>query len=225
MLLTAPRIAALAWGLLIAAPGLFCQDAAAPGPRPGETQGIPPRATPADYQAHAQAGAVTIAAEFLGHSVPTPQSTLLSEEFVVVEVAVFGAPDARIAMTPNDFSLRVNKKKTTLPQQHWGLVVGGLKDPELEPPASEKSKTSMSGSGGVGNGEESNSEKKAFKIPFEVKRAMSQRTQRASLAVGDRPLPQAGLVFFSYRGKAKDIEALELTYEGSAGTVTFALQP
>src|SRR2546426_388171 len=36
-----------------------------------QTKGIPPRATPADYQSQAQAGTVTIAAEFTGHSLPT----------------------------------------------------------------------------------------------------------------------------------------------------------
>src|SRR6185369_3148574 len=32
---------------------------------PIEAKGMPPRAAPADYQAHAQAGAVTVAAEFI----------------------------------------------------------------------------------------------------------------------------------------------------------------
>ena len=41
-----------------------------------ETPGLPARATPADYQAKAQVGNVTIAAEFKGHSVPTAQGLL-----------------------------------------------------------------------------------------------------------------------------------------------------
>lgn len=38
--------------------------------RPSEAQGLPPRAAPTDYQAQARAGALTIAADFVGHSVP-----------------------------------------------------------------------------------------------------------------------------------------------------------
>jgi hypothetical protein len=54
---------------------------------------------------------------------------------------------------------------------------------------------------------------------------MAQRVQKATLPEGDRPLPQAGLVFFPYRGGAKGIHSVELTYDGPAGKVTLALQP
>src|SRR5580658_2799706 len=57
-------------------------------------EGIPPRATPGDYQAHAQAGTVTIGAEFKGHSVPTPDAVYSNEDFVAVEVGLFGPPEA-----------------------------------------------------------------------------------------------------------------------------------
>jgi hypothetical protein len=42
---------------------------------------------------------------------------------------------------------------------------------------------------------------------------------------GDRPLPQAGLLFFLYRGKTESIRSLELIYNGAAGTATLTLQP
>ena len=70
-------------GILIAASGLFAQR-----PIP-EIQGIPPRATPADYLSQVQAGAVTIAAEFTGHAFPTSPGPLNSEYYVGVEVALF----------------------------------------------------------------------------------------------------------------------------------------
>jgi len=34
-----------------------------------ESKGLPPRVSPAEYQAHVQAGTVTIAAEFTGHRI------------------------------------------------------------------------------------------------------------------------------------------------------------
>src|SRR5579864_3887972 len=77
-----------------------------------ESRGMPPRVAPSEYQAHAQAGAVTIAAEFMGHSVPTPEGTYTTEDFVVVEAALFGSPQApRAKLSIGDFSLRINGKK------------------------------------------------------------------------------------------------------------------
>src|SRR5690348_13551114 len=64
-----------------------------------EAKGLPPRAAPADYQAQAQAGAVTIAAEFTAHSVPTAQGPLSTEDYVVVETALYGAPGARARLS------------------------------------------------------------------------------------------------------------------------------
>src|SRR5579885_50056 len=69
-----------------------------------ELKGMPPRAAPTDYQAQAAAGSLTIAAEFSGHSVPTPDGTYSTEDFVVVEAAVFGPPGARATLSIADFS-------------------------------------------------------------------------------------------------------------------------
>ena len=187
---------------------------------------MPPRAAPADYQAQAQAGTVTIAAEFTGHSVPTAQGTLSTEDYVVIETALFGSPGARITLSSEDFSLRINGKKTPLPSQPYGLVVGSLKDPEWEPPApaAPKSKTSMGG-GGKGEQGEANAPPAPVQIPIEVQRAMAQRVQKAALPEGDRALPQAGLIFFQYRGKTQSIHSIELIYAGPAGKATLKLQP
>ena len=108
-----------------------------------EAKGMPPRAAPVDYQAQAQAGTVTVAAEFMGHSVPTLEGTLSTEDYVVIETGLFGSPGARIKLSSDDFSLRINGKKTPLPSQPYGLVVRSLKDPEWEQtvPAASKSKT------------------------------------------------------------------------------------
>src|SRR5215467_9083104 len=43
--------------------------------QPSEVKGLPPRATPADYEAHDQAGAFTLATEFKGHTIPTQEAT------------------------------------------------------------------------------------------------------------------------------------------------------
>jgi hypothetical protein len=62
-------------------------------------------------------------------------------------------------------------------------------------------------------------------MPFELRRAMEQHVQRAAMQEGDRPMPQAGLLFFLYRGKTEGIRSLELIYNGAAGNATLTLQP
>src|SRR3981189_1400172 len=116
---------ALRIGVLITAPCLYVQVQAQNTQSQVvqiEVKGMPPRATPADYQAQAQAGTVTVAAEFRGHSVPTPQGALSTEDYVVIETGLFGSPGARIKLSSEDFSLRINGKKTPLPSQSYGSV-------------------------------------------------------------------------------------------------------
>src|ERR1700722_17953802 len=136
----------------LAAVCLCAQDPTAPGTSASDaqasaTRGMPARATPNDYQGHAQAGPVTIGAEFMQHSVPTPGGLLTTEEYVVVEAGVFGPPGARTTLNPGDFTLRVNGKKM-LQSEAYATVFKSLKDPEWEPdvPVDKASKTSIGSS-------------------------------------------------------------------------------
>ncbi len=193
-----------------------------------EAKGLPPRVTPGDYQVHTQAGSVTIAAEFKGHTVPNPQGPLTTEDYVSVEIGLFGPADSKVRIAADDFTLRINGKKTALSAQPYGLVIGNVKDPEYEPPekkADEHSKTSLNTGGGQGDKPEPGAPPPVIHIPLEVQRAMNQRVRKAALPEGDRPLPQAGLIFFRYGGKDKGIHSLELIYAGAAGKATLSLQP
>ena len=186
---------------------------------------MPPRATPADYQAHEKAGAVTIAADFAEHSITTPEGPLTTDSYVVVEVALFAAAGTHTQISPEDFTLRINGKKP-LPGQPYGVVLGNLKDPEWEPPeaaSSSKSKTSVNSGGS--DQQADNSPPPPVHVPIEVQHAMAQRVQKAALPEGDRALPQAGMIFFRYGGAPKGIHSVELTYAGSAGKATLTLQP
>lgn len=194
--------------------------------QPSEAKGLPPRAAPTDYQTQGKAGDVTIAAEFKGHAVPTEEATFTAEEFVVVEVALYGPPDAKTRLSNDDFSLRINGKKTALPSQPYELAFKSLKDPEWAPPVptETKSKTSF-GSGGGGGGAGDNGPPPVVHMPMDLQRAMQQKVQRAALLEGARALPQAGLIFFQYRGKVEGIHSIELIYAGAAGKATVTLQP
>jgi hypothetical protein len=187
-----------------------------------EAKGMPPRAAPGDYQAHAAAGAVTVAAEFLGHAVPRMEGPLSTEDYVVVETALFGAAGAQLKVSIEDFSLRINGKKTPLPSQSYVLVNKSLKDPSWVPPepAEPKSKSSF-GTGGQGD----NAPPAPVHVPFELRRAMALHLQKSALPVGEHALPEAGLIFFQYRGKSESIRSIELIYTGPAGEATLTLQP
>lgn len=188
-------------------------------------KGMPPRTAPTEYQAHAQAGDVTIAAEFMGHAVPTPEHTFSSEDYVVVEAGLFGAPGAHTTLSRDDFSLRINGKKNASPSEPFELVFKSLKDPEWQPPEPPEPKGSKGGLTTGGGGNQDTAPPPPPKMPFPLRRAMEQQVQRTGMEEGDRPLPQAGLLFFSYRGKAENIKSLELIYSGAAGKATLTLQP
>jgi hypothetical protein len=192
-----------------------------------ETRGMPARATPGDYQAHAAAGPVTIAAEFLQHSVPTPQGMLGTEDYVVVEAGIFGPPGTRSTVSPSDFTLRINERKSPLASEPYAVVFKSLKDPEWEPdvPVDKAGKTSI-GSSGMGGGKNgANDPPVVPKPPFKLQREWNLRMQKEAFPEGDRALPQAGLLFFKYGGKPSGIHALELIYNGPSGKASLALQP
>jgi hypothetical protein len=193
-----------------------------------QAKGMPPRAASSEYQAQAQAGTVTIAAEFMGHAVPTPEQTVDAEDYVVVEAGLFGPAGARITLARGDFSLRINGKKIPSPSEPYELVFKSLKDPQWQPPETEESKSKGGGSGittGNGGGAGGQPPPLPPKMPFPLRRTMEQHVQRAAMQEGDRALPQAGLLFFQYRGKIEAIRSIELIYTGAAGNATLTLQP
>jgi hypothetical protein len=189
---------------------------------------MPPRATPADYQVSAKVGDLTLAADFAGHSVPTPDAVYSTEEYVVVEVAFFGPPQAHTKLSYEDFSLRINGKKTPVPSQPYAMVFKSLKDPEWVPPeaAEKKSRTSLDSGGSGGGNDKPNpgDPPPVVHVPIEVERAMELKVQKAALPGGDRALPGAGLLFFQHVGKDKSIRSVELIYDGPAGKAVLALQ-
>jgi hypothetical protein len=212
---------------LLASAGLWlrAQDAskgeASGKEAPVRAVGLPPRASPADYQYRVQAGSVTVVGEFMGHGVPTEEGGPYStDSYVVVEAGLFGAPGAKIQLSYKDFSLRINGKKQAEPGQPYVTVFASLKDPEWEPPSSAAgASTSIGGAGGS----QSDQGKVVPKMPIPLRHTMEQRVLRASISEGERALPQAGLLFFEYHGYTKNIHSMELLYNGPAGKASLTL--
>ena len=186
-----------------------------------ENIGLPPRSGAADYPAQARVGKVTIAAEFAGHGIPTTDGVLSSDNYVVVELAVFGPEGTRLPVSFSDFSLRVNGKKNGVQAEPFERAGASAKDPEWIPP--EKPEKASSTSIGGGGRNESNAPPPG--PPAELRRAWAKRVMQAAWAEGERPLPRAGLLYFPYGGQAKGIHSLELIYSGEAGKATLNLMP
>lgn len=182
---------------------------------------LPPRATPNDYQFHTQAGKITITAEFTGHDVRTMEGgPYTTEDFIMVETALFGPPGTKLAISFQDFSLRINGKKMAQPAAPYLTVFKSLKNPDWEPPEAKASKTSING-GADGN---SGDLPRLTRMPIEMQRAMQQGVMKVSLGEGERPLPQAGMLFFEYHAPLKSIHSLELFYNGPAGKASIQLR-
>ena len=222
----APSLSTALFVSAVLASAVFCVSAQEESVKEAPGKGLSPRAAPTEYQAHGQAGMITIGAEFTGHSVPTTEHTFSTEDYVVVEAGLFGSAGAHTTLSRDDFSLRINGKKNVLPSEPYELVFKSLKDPEWQPPAApEESKGSKGGLTTGGGGAQDSAPPPPPKMPFPLRRAMEQQVQKAAMLEGDRPLPQAGLLFFPYRGKADGIKSLELMYNGAAGKATLTLEP
>jgi hypothetical protein len=213
--------------LLILAVVSLCA-AQAPPPAPHVSKGLPPRATPGEYLSRAQAGNYTIAAEFDRHDVPTAETTLTTEDYICVEVAIFGPAASHLTVSFSDFSLRINGKKTPLAAEQFAMVFTNLRDPTYDAPelkAAKENKSSGLNAGGGGGQSDLAATPPPVHIPPEMERAMQLQVQNAALPEGDRTLPVAGLIFFKYGGLPKGIHSVELLYAGAAGKATITLQP
>jgi hypothetical protein len=197
-------------------------------------KGMPPRVAATEYQAHAQAGSIMIGAEFDEHSIPTPDHIYSSDDFIIVEAAFFGPAGAHLMLSRDDFTLRITGRKMPLASEPFELVMRSLKDPEWNPPKTDddsgKSKNGLTtggGGGGAADGSDLGPKLPPLppKMPFPMKRAMELQVKTSMMEQGDRPLPQAGLLFFRYGGKPENIKGLELDYSGAAGKATLELQP
>ena len=211
--------------IVFSAATLVAQTSPTAGAR--ASKGMPARVSANEYLGHAQVGAITIGAEFDEHSVPTPEALLTTEDYVSVEVGLFGAAGSHIAVSSTEFSLRINGKKAALPSEQFAAVFRNLRDPSWIPPEQkEKEKPSKTGSLGGAGGDQGDqpSTPAPVHIPPDLERAMQLKVQNAALPEGDRALPVAGIIFFRYGGAAKGIHTVELLYDGPAGKATIKLQ-
>jgi len=200
-------------------------------------QGTTTKTKAADYPVQVQMGTVTLAAEYLVHSLPTSKGTLIAADYLVVEVAFFGPSFSRLKMSPDNFTLRINGKGEGLSTEPPGMVAQSIKFPSAHP------HLETAGSVGVGDGTVSvgprppptqfpgdGNDRQPTGQPPSVRTVeedsnIDHRVQNATLPEGENTLPRSGLVYFYFRGKVKNIHALELLYNGTMGKATLKLLP
>ncbi len=211
-------------------------------------QGLTPRASPSDYPAHAPLdNGFTLAAENLIHTLPTVSGALVANDYLVIEAAVFapvsGPAKQRIDLETGSFSLRIDMGKNgkmTLRADSYGSVAASIKYSDWT------QRPAATASGGIGNagatigtqppvghfpGDPSVRQPRTSPVPGdnpagiekEAPIPIDERVQRASLPQGENVPPVAGLLFFPFRGKTKNIKSIELIYEGPAGQVALKL--
>lgn len=75
-------------------------------------QGTKTREDASKYVTHASFGAVALGADFWGHFVPLADGeTLRTDNYLVVEVALFAPPTTKVEIDPGQFVLKVNGQR------------------------------------------------------------------------------------------------------------------
>src|SRR5580698_5491235 len=200
-------------------------------------QGTPPKTKATDYPVHTQMGTVTLAAEYLVHSLPTPKGTLVANDYLVVEVAFFGPSFSRLKMSPDNFTLRINGKGEPLTTEPPGMVSGSIKFPGDRPHLESTASVGI-GDGTVSVGPrappsrfpgDGNDRTPTGQAPtlkeVDEEASIDYRVQNATLPEGEHALPRSGLLYFYFRGKIKNVHSLDLFYEGTMGKSTLKLLP
>jgi len=200
-------------------------------------QGTTPKTGPADYPAQVQMDSVTLAAEYLVHSLPNAKATLIANDYLVVEAAFFGPLYSRLKMSPDNFSLRINGKGEPLTPELPGMVASSVKFPGVRPHL-ETTGSVSAGDGTVSVGPRPPQSRFPGdgnnRLPANQPATVSEvnqendveyRVRNASLPEGEHSLPRSGLLYFFYRGKTKNIHSVELFYNGTMGKATLKLLP
>jgi hypothetical protein len=190
-------------------------------------------------------GELSIGAEFLVRSLPSPDGMLTPRGYLVVEVAVFGPPVTYATLSSSLFSLRVNGAKAGILAQSPFLVERAFDPP---PAGTDPSLTVGNGNGGIifgdpGGNPGAGPNSAPLPLPRDPSSTPMPRrpptppitnapryepmppaevVKRAALPSGELRLPQAGVLFFAYPGDSDKIRTVELIYEGPArkGSIT-----
>lgn len=159
--------------------------------------GTTPKSGAAGYPVHGQIGGLSMGAEFMVHSFSSGRAMFVAEDYLVVEVALYPANSAHLAVSATQFSLLVSGKKQVAAQAAEFVAVAlQTADWQTQRPLD----------------------------PQEQPVTASEVVVRMALPEGEASGAVSGYLYFPYRGKIKGIHSLELHYDGPAGKTTLPLR-
>lgn len=161
-------------------------------------QGTAPRSGITDYPAHIDLkDGFSLGAEYLVHSIPSPNGFYVLDGYLVVEVGLYGAKYAHMNISADQFLLRVSGSKAPIEPDPAGIIASGYTIWRM--PGTPQS-------GGADD-----------------QMTIEDRIKHAALPEGDVKTPFAGLLYFPFGGKTKSIKTLELLYNGPEGKMALNL--
>ena len=197
-----------------------------------------------DYPAHAALGAASIGAEYLVHSIPAHNQTLITRDYLVVEVAVFPGRGEPVQVGNSTFRLRVNGKKQVLYLESTGFVAASMTYPDWEQRPNAQVSAGV-GDAGVVLGrppvvgrfpDDPRPGHSRLPRPPQApapddRRGVDQEepaspadvVAQTALPEGATAKPVSGYIYFRYEGKVKSIKSVELIFAGRSGSVTLKL--
>jgi hypothetical protein len=207
--------------------------------------GTSPRPKPTDYSAQAHVADLTIAAEYQVRSFGAGRSVFVTEDYLVIEVALYSNARDPLVVSANRFQLRVSGSKHPLLAQTPGMVAASLKYPDWE------RRRVMEARGGVGDtevivgrppvtgrfpGDPTPSQTRLPRPPqappqedrsgAEPETAASPAEVAVEMALpeGSKQLPVAGYLYFPYKGSPRKIKTVDLLYQGPEGSAAVKLK-
>jgi len=204
-------------------------------------QGTPPKPKPQDYPASAALGNLTLAADNMIHSVPTPRGMYLVDDYLVIDTAVYGPLSPKVSFSAGQFQLRINGSKHPLVSTPSNFAAAAIQNPGWsDRPNLTAGAGNENGEVTVGRpqqnprfpGDPTNRPLPPSPVPstapVQVEKAarvsVYDLVEQASFPEGERVPPFSGVLFFPYSGKIKSIKTLELLYEGPLGSAVVRLQ-
>jgi hypothetical protein len=198
--------------------------------------GTEPKAKPEEYPVHGRAGDVGIGAEYMVQSVATPKTSFTTDDYLVVEIAVF-PPRTGALVKASAFTLRINGAKQELLTQTPGMVAASLKYSDWTQRPGVTAQAGPIILGPPVPGERFPGDRRApVPRPNPAPQDDGSGVEREQIDIGDvidaaslpegpARQPRSGYLFFPYTGKLTKIKTVELTYRPESGTpVTLRLR-
>lgn len=200
--------------------------------------GTEPKIAASEYPVHSQTPDRALGAEFWIHTFSGQGQSYVTEDYLVVEVAVFPAKDKEVLVSTSQFNLRINGKDTRYAQAA-GAVGASMKYPDWQ---SRPNLTAEAGPVILGRPQTTERFPGDRRPPMEtgprrpqVDTGAAAGPQQevlsapelavaAALPEGRTAKPVSGFLYFAHRGKIKSIRTLELLYQGESGPVSLHLR-